>query len=459
MGEIRFRCPNCTESIAVPQELAGQEVYCRYCYRKLTVPSRSEPDRRIETGELYAIDDEPQDNRARSQKFYLPEYRCPICNATIPVAHDEIGVKKFCPDCDTPFSVTAEWYEEKRRQRRQEQMRSWTDPAIRLHPERYPEMNATREVYGVSPLDASKASELVHWPEPKKESVTTVCPVCRSILYIEKSQVGSKVRCPDCAAPFKVTQKWYDSRRKVQKAQKKNTPEPDREPAAPTPTVFPRAASVPNAQKGAGFSPAASQLLPFHCAHCGGLIYLGESRIGKKVRCPDCGAGFLLTEKKFEEIGRRVRARRARLQYGGAPAPPKSNFSPASPVFTGGGNVPPAEPPKRPKDTRPPEKKMIPVLCGLCGTLMYAEESQIGKQIRCPDCETYTTVTRPLNSSEPIEPSLGEGYGISDKTAAPDAPTVIEPTFTGGYDLAEPYDPREENDPDGGEEPDSRSGV
>ena len=453
MDEIRFRCPNCTGSIAVPRELAGQEVYCRYCYRKLTVPARSQPDRRAQTEELYAIDESPQDARERSQKFYLPEYRCPICGAAIPVAFNEIGIRKFCPDCGTPFSVTAEWYEQKRRQRRQEQMRSWTDPAIRLHPERYPEKNATQEVYGVSPPAASKASELVHWPEPKEDAVTAVCPVCRSILYIEKSQVGSKVRCPDCASPFKVTQKWYDSRRKIQKAKKRNAQEPVSPPAAPTSSSLPRAAAPPPAaRESAGSSPAARPLIPFNCARCGGLIYLGRPRIGKKVRCPDCGAVFLLTEKKYEEIERRAEARHARLQYGGTPSKRTPPPQPSGVLFTGNkSSSPPA--PKKPKAPRIPEKKLIPVLCGLCGTLMYAEKSQIGTKIRCPDCETYTTVTPPLDSFETPEPSLGDGYNISDTS---DAPTVIEPTFTGGYDLAEPYDAREEENSDGGKKPEDR---
>ena len=84
---------------------------------------------------------------------------------------------------------------------------------------------------------------------------------------------------------------------------------------------------------------------------------------------------------------------------------------------------------------------------------MYAEKSQIGTKIRCPDCETYTTVTPPLDSFETPEPSLGDGYNISDTS---DAPTVIEPTFTGGYDLAEPYDAREEENSDGGKKPEDR---
>ena len=458
MGEIRFRCPNCTEPIVVPQELAGQEVYCRYCYRKLTVPSRSQPDRRAETRDLYAIDDGPEDARERSQKFYLPEYRCPICNATIPVAYNEIGVKKVCPDCDTPFSVTAEWYEQKRRQRRQEQMRSWTDPAIRLHPERYPEKEAPNEIYGVSPLNASKASELVHWPEPKENTVTAVCPVCRSILYIEESQIGSKIRCPDCASPFKVTQKWFDSRRKIQKAQKRSAPEPFRKPAASTASLPRAAASPPAAREGTRSTPPTRPLIPFNCARCGGLIYLGRSWIGKKVHCPDCGTSFLLTEKKYKETERRAEARHARLQYGGAPSKRTPPPQPSGVLFTGNkkSSVPA---PKKPKALRIPEKKLIPVLCGLCGTLMYAEQSQIGTKIRCPDCETYTTVTPPLDSFETPEPSLGEGYSISGTSAPSDPPTVIEPTFTGGYDLAEPDDPLEEDRPGGEEESEGSPGL
>ena len=444
MSEIHFRCPNCTAPIAVPQEMIGQDIYCRYCYRKLTVPARSEPDRRADRGDIYKIDDGPQDARGRSMKFYLPEYRCPICGTAIPVAHDEIGVKKFCPDCETPFTVTQEWYEETRRKRREEQMRSWTDPAIRLHPERYPEKIPPRQVYGVNPIDASKPSELVHWPEPKKNSVSTVCPACRSILYINEEQIGSTVRCPDCAAPFKVTQRWFDSKRKQRKRQEKSTQAPH-VPFPPSPS----GPASPDAPDRTGVTPPSRVLLPFNCPHCGGVIYLGSSRIGKKIRCPDCGTSFSLTERKFEETRRRSEARRARLQYGGSAAMPVSAAPLPGALYSGSQNVPPA--PKKDQPPQPPKKKLIPVLCGLCGTLLYAEESQIGQQIRCPDCETYTTVTSPLDSGVLPEPSLGEGYDLSETNAPAERPAVIEPTFTGAYDLAEPEPslPAEEDGADG----------
>lgn len=34
----------------------------------------------------------------------------------------------------------------------------------------------------------------------------------------------------------------------------------------------------------------------------------------------------------------------------------------------------------------------IPVYCRLCHTLMYADESQVGTNLMCPDCGTQTPV-------------------------------------------------------------------
>ena len=79
-------------------------------------------------------------------------------------------------------------------------------------------------------------------------------------------------------------------------------------------------------------------------------------------------------------------------------------------LYSGSQNVPPA--PKKDQPPQPPKKKLIPVLCGLCGTLLYAEESQIGQQIQCPDCETFTTVTAPLYSTEVTEPDSSGVYRL-----------------------------------------------
>lgn len=447
MGEIRFRCPNCTGEAVLPDWMAGQEILCRYCSHKVLVPVKSLPDRRAagKSG-LYEVDEEPADTRFRGQKYYTPEYRCQVCGTCIPVTAQEVGVRKSCPDCDTPFTVTQEWYESQRRRRREEQMRSWTDPAIRLHPERYPEMKSVSGAYDVAPQEAAKPSELIRWPEPKKTIVTAPCKICGSILYIEKSQIGSDARCPNCAASFPVTPGWFAAERKRQRKRLEQKepekrpgkdrrvpdlrsleghfpPAPDRRApdlrslernAPPSP-----AAGKPQGAEGRGTAPHSNtpppslppqrrEMAPLNCKLCGALFYAPKTKIGKKMPCPECGTLHTITQELYQRARRREEKRRIRLSYGGGPAGPVQTYT----------GIPSANPaPKAP--AVPPEKKPIPVLCGLCGTLMYAEPSQIGQQIRCPDCETLTTVTAPLYSTDVTEPKSSGVYRIDGDSSGP----------------------------------------
>ena len=433
MGDIRFRCPNCTGEAVLPDWMAGQEILCRYCSHKVLVPAKSLPDRRAAgKGGLYEVDEEPADTRRRGQRFYTPEYRCKICGTCIPVTAQEVGVRKFCPDCDTPFTVTQEWYENERRRRREEQIRSWTDPAIRLHPDRYPEMKSVSGTYDVAPQEASKPSELIRWPEPKKTIVTAPCKICGSILYIEKSQIGSDVRCPNCAASFPVTESWFAAERKrlkkrldkkdSEKHSGKGRREPDlRSLEGHFPPAQDRrvpdlrglegnAPPVPPAGKTSGQEKRGTvppdtqqrrEMAPLNCKLCGALFYAPKTKIGKKMPCPECGTLHTITRELYARARRREEKRRIRLSYGGSPAGPAQTYT----------GVPSAN--SVPKSSAvPPEKKPIPVLCGLCGTLMYADPAQIGQQIQCPDCETFTTVTAPLYSTEVTEPDSSGVYRL-----------------------------------------------
>jgi len=76
-------------------------------------------------------------------------------------------------------------------------------------------------------------------------------------------------------------------------------------------------------------------------------------------------------------------------------------------------------------------QRPIPVVCRLCGTRMYARAADLGKSVRCPDCETLTEIRLPPPPKKPVEPrdvgqyQLAEsGWGSTGKQQA-DEPVMI----------------------------------
>ena len=57
------------------------------------------------------------------------------------------------------------------------------------------------------------------------------------------------------------------------------------------------------------------------------------------------------------------------------------------------------------------QPKYIAIKCRLCGTLMYATEAQVGKQLTCPDCSMRKLVERP------VEPKAKREVLVSDQDA------------------------------------------
>lgn len=70
----------------------------------------------------------------------------------------------------------------------------------------------------------------------------------------------------------------------------------------------------------------------------------------------------------------------------------------------------------RPKNAEPqaasPKKEaLIPVVCGVCQTRVYATYGQIGQSMECPDCYTQNLVKEPPKTAKPSTPTLVTGMG------------------------------------------------
>ncbi len=141
--------------------------------------------------------------------------------------------------------------------------------------------------------------------------------------------------------------------------------------AVPAPSPAPKPAEASAANK-ADTEKEVPQYIGVECRVCGTRLYGRPDQVGKKVKCPDCGALSIV------------------------PPPPKPKPK----------NMPAALEGEQYElwdvDSQPlsseliaAQPKYVAVKCRKCGTLMYATEKQVGQQIACPDCGTKHVVPSP----------------------------------------------------------------
>jgi len=111
------------------------------------------------------------------------------------------------------------------------------------------------------------------------------------------------------------------------------------------------------------------QYVGVECRVCQTRLYGRPEHVGKRLKCPDCGALTVLPP----------------------PAQPKPAQRPAAldeeQYELWGVDEQPL-----PSELLKAEPKYIAIECRLCGTLMQAAESQVGKVLVCPDCRTQNVV-------------------------------------------------------------------
>jgi len=86
---------------------------------------------------------------------------------------------------------------------------------------------------------------------------------------------------------------------------------------------------------------------------------------------------------------------------------------------------------KRGMDSGEMSTKPIPVVCKLCGTRMYARREDVGRAMRCPDCDTLTEIRPPARTKPRAKPRDPGQYRIGkadwlreDKSPADGEPLI-----------------------------------
>lgn len=209
---------------------------------------------------------------------------------------------------------------------------------------------------------------------PATDSIRRIhCPKCAALFEVPASMAGRRARCAACETAFEI-------------------------PAAGPPETDP---SLP-------------EFVSVDCRVCGTRLTGRSAYIGKKVKCPDCGAGTELPP----------------------PPPPKPKNMPAA---LEGEQYELWDPDDQPLPSviAAAQPRFIDVVCDKCGTRMYANEIQAGQKIACPDCGTKTTIPfkpRPVKKRSVL--ATDRDTPQVDPTTIPgDVPHVMPKTH--GITLAE----------------------
>ena len=203
---------------------------------------------------------------------------------------------------------------------------------------------------------------------PLRRGISFTCRVCRTRLTVGEEEAGREVVCPDCGV--RLTVPPPDAKAK------KRTP--------PSPGEYALRADDDLTHADAHVEAA----IPLFCGLCGTLMRTAASEVGTKLICPDCGAATVVPPLK--------------------PPPPKRPF--------------PGEYAVRAEDeaarTDPRRLPMILFFCGVCHTLMHAEESEAGAKRICPDCGSATVVPPPKPPRR-IALATGEGPRVRNEPSPP----------------------------------------
>ena len=216
-------------------------------------------------------------------------------------------------------------------------------------------------------------------PEPDSEAVLHyTCPSCQANLRARNSDTGKRRKCPQCDQPMKVPGVPRTTRTSSSAADRSN----------------------PGPEVGRAVTPTGAKII-FPCPQCKSRLLARPDQAGQSILCEECLETVIIPEIS--------------VTNGDASTP---QTTPArEPAETAPTPVKVPEPAAEEDSPQPQQtdssrtETVIPqsfgILCAVCGTRLYAHQSQIGSRIPCPDCYATTKVRspKPVKQKKPKTPA------------------------------------------------------
>jgi len=240
----------------------------------------------------------------------------------------------------------------------------------RMIPDKSVEEPTADQVYGVNEI-VRDTQDIIR----EQSLISFRCRICRASLDAPTGQVGQIVVCPDC-----------DTENIVPAPKLKDE---NKEPAVPVEIYgiagFGKSVDLPES----------ADIFAVYCPVCHALMYARDNQIGTSLRCHDCDSDVPVRGRPEKPI--------------------KVKHVPK--VYEGSSTYELAAENRLPSDTQ-----LVPVVCSLCHTRMYATIDQVGQEKECPDCGK-------MNLIKPVSPEYiktagelfvsGGSYGIGEITERP----------------------------------------
>lgn len=257
-------------------------------------------------------------------------FRCIRCQHAVQADETHVGRKMYCPVCYYQLTVPTESTVKK------------IDPT---------QLYAADE----KPVDVRDMQD-------RLKQVSLRCNVCHTNIAVTKEQVGLEIECPECGTKIVVPKEIEE---KVEAALEDKL---DRIMQGLGDMSGKEVYGVRDGQD----APEEdwSKRFPVYCKLCGTMMYASEDQVGRELTCPDCETKTVVPPRPKRPP---VESKDS-LQFEGA-----STFG----VAAGSSSLP---------EVLPGEGMLVPVVCKLCATRMYARESEIGGFKTCPDCETQNEI-------------------------------------------------------------------
>jgi len=143
-----------------------------------------------------------------------------------------------------------------------------------------------------------------------------------------------------------------------------------------------------------------------YCELCNTMLYATEQMIGKTLVCPDCEREVIVRKP--------VKAKRESFQTTNFEGGTHYGAQSSPEIFELGKHF--------------PNTRLVPVVCTLCETRMYALETDIGALKTCPDCGTTTEIKDVPEEQRILPETAGSEYTVKE------APDFKRPTSRVGVD-------------------------
>jgi len=189
-----------------------------------------------------------------------------------------------------------------------------------------------------------------------------VCTACGAALPVGDEHLGKQCRCGRCGKVSLVTDEAEELAR----------------------------------QRRAKQAAAENQPIGFYCRVCDTRLTARVKHVGRKAKCPDCGA---LTE---------------------VPPPPKQRPRQKPAAMHGQQyGVWGVDDAPTPAELSARQPKFFPVYCRVCDTLMHARREQVGRKLACPDCGAKTKIKEPPQSPPKKSALVPDGQEYQLDTTQP----------------------------------------